>query len=62
MLMLFAGIAIGFLLSTAVFASMARVETHQLHELGSANPAQRPRLTGPLRSGRAGACRRCADL
>jgi hypothetical protein len=28
MLMLFTGIAIGFLLSTAVFASMARVETH----------------------------------
>jgi len=28
MLMLFAGIAIGFLLSTAVFASMARVNTH----------------------------------
>jgi len=28
MLMLFRGIAIGFLLSTAVFASMARVETH----------------------------------
>jgi hypothetical protein len=28
MLMLFTGIAIGFLLSTAVFASMARVDTH----------------------------------
>jgi len=28
MVMLFAGIAIGFLLSTAVFVSMARVETH----------------------------------
>ena len=28
MLMLFTGIAIGFLLSTAVFASMARVNTH----------------------------------
>lgn len=28
MLMLFTGIAIGFLLSTAVFASMAGVDTH----------------------------------
>jgi hypothetical protein len=28
MLMLMTGIVIGFLLSTAVFASMARVETH----------------------------------
>jgi hypothetical protein len=46
MLMLFAGIAIGFLLSTAVFASMARVETHQLHELGSANPPRLQRRKG----------------